>query len=55
MLERIAYAAACVLVPLAWGLLVYRFSNSIEKAITALGGGKRTKSDTSDIFPDYHI
>jgi hypothetical protein len=54
MMSKIDYAAACVLVPLAWGLIVYRFSSLLEKAVALLRSGKPPKP-SSDVFPDYHI
>lgn len=33
MLGRIVYVAACLLAPLAWGLIVYAVTRAVEKRL----------------------
>ena len=50
--SKVGYALLCIIVPLAWGLLVVGISNGIERI---LRGSKKTDS-TEDVPPiDYHI
>jgi hypothetical protein len=54
--ERIGYAALCVIVPVAWGLLVWWTSNHIEKVVLA-HGRRKGQDDAEATMPpiDYHI
>jgi hypothetical protein len=48
----VGYALLCIVVPLAWGLLVVRISNGIEHKLR--GNGKSGSAE--DVPPiDYHI
>ncbi len=54
--KRIAYAAACVVVPVAWGLLVVYISNRIERKIFKDHlTNNNEKSDPEAIHLDYHL
>ncbi len=49
---QIGYALTCVVLPMAWGLLVVRISNAIERRIRA----HERPGDNQEIPPiDYHI
>jgi hypothetical protein len=54
-----AYAATCILLPAAWGLLVYWISNIIEKRVLKSKTSQdnaRDSQTTDDPLPlDYHI
>jgi hypothetical protein len=55
--KSIAYAALCVVVPVAWGLIVYKISSVVEKRVPrkpqpSTGEGKQP-DDTVTL--NYHI
>ncbi len=54
--ERIGYAVACVVVPVAWGMLVWWASNRIEKRVL-LHGRRKGQDDAQATLPpiEYHI
>ena len=49
----IGYAILCVIVPMAWGLVVVFISNRIDRAVAA----RRAKNDDHRELPptEYHI
>jgi hypothetical protein len=56
--DKIGYAALCIVVPVAWGLLIYRMSNFIENRLfhTAKSHiNNRRKTDKPTLPLDYHI
>lgn len=54
--ERIGYAALCVIVPVAWGLLVLRVSNAIERRVKAQGQRQGKTEEQATMEPlDYNI
>jgi hypothetical protein len=54
--ERIGYAALCVIVPVAWGLAVYKFSNLIEKRIfRRRPSASSPESEPATLPLEYHI
>jgi len=54
--QLIGYAVACVLVPLAWGLVVVWVSNRIERIVVQRGLKKGKSAEEASIPPiDYHI
>lgn len=57
--NAIVYALICVIVPVAWGLVVYFISNKVEHAAlkhTPKGQNGTTLRDESDPIPlDYNI
>ena len=59
--DKIGYAALCVVVPVAWGLLIYGASSLIEKRVLSrrpTGLKDETHPDGADetTLPlDYHI
>ena len=49
---KIGYALLCIVVPLAWGLLVVAISNRIERKLR----GDKGADAANDVPPiDYHI
>jgi hypothetical protein len=49
----IAYALACVVVPIAWGLIVVFVSNRLDRRF--LGQGSRGRGDRKPVPIEYHI
>ncbi len=54
-LISIVYAAMCVLVPIAWGLIVYWSTLFIEKRLKRRNGTSDTADDHEYLSVDYHI
>jgi hypothetical protein len=53
-LEHVGYALLCVIVPVAWGLVIYGASNRIEARLQ--GGQKKNGEAPAEPPPlDYHI
>jgi len=53
---RVGYALLCVVVPAAWGLVVYAFSNRLEKYLPLRRKPKASGEEESQTLPlDYHI
>ena len=52
--ERIGYAALCVIVPVAWGLMIYAVSTWIEKRLRP-GEEESGETPTETLPLDYHI
>jgi hypothetical protein len=48
--EQIGYALACVLVPVAWGLVIVWISNRLDRRFVARGDGGRAPHSI-----EYHI
>jgi len=54
--RSIAYALACVLVPVAWGVVVVWISNRIERRVLGHDAGDETDSGKRKPPPiEYHI
>ncbi|HZP84193.1 MAG TPA: hypothetical protein VFB21_21305 [Chthonomonadaceae bacterium] len=54
--NRFLYVAACVVVPVAWGLVVLWVSNRIETLVLRQGRRKGLKDEEAAMPPlDYHI
>jgi hypothetical protein len=52
----VGYAAACILVPLLWGLMIVWISDRIEGAVKRRGIARGKTPDESAMPPlDYHI
>ncbi len=52
----IGYAALCVIVPVAWGLLVWRASDQIERWVLQQGRRKGQDDAQATLPPiEYHI
>jgi len=49
-MNPVVYALLCVVVPMAWGLVVVWLSNRIERAVL-----RRVKSDKQLPPTEYHI
>ena len=54
MAKSIAYATLCVVVPVAWGLLIYWVSTSIERRILRERRAQG-RVDEEGLLLDYHI
>ncbi len=54
--ELLGYAAVCVVVPAAWGLIVYWASSRIEKRVLRRHDGTEHADGEDGALPlDYHI
>jgi hypothetical protein len=53
--ESIAYALACVILPMVWGLVVVWASNRIEARVTRDASGKRKRGKRHVSRVEYHI
>ena len=52
----VGYALACVVLPMAWGLLVVAVSNRAERALSKRRGPDGSAEEASPLPPiDYHI
>ena len=54
-LSEILYAAACVVVPVAWGLVVVWVSNRIEARVARTAGARRGARRRRVRPIEYHI
>jgi hypothetical protein len=54
--QSVGYAAACVLVPVFWGVVVVWLSNRIERRVLGAGGEARHGRKQREVPPiEYHI
>ena len=52
---RIGYALACVVAPLAWGLIIVWVSNRMDRDLLRKGGGRRGGKRRAPRPIEYHI
>lgn len=52
----IGYALLCIVIPMAWGLVIYRASNAIERRVLGRHRhGSENRPDEETLPLDYHI
>lgn len=54
-MNAIGYAALCIIVPAAWGLVIYWTTTAIEKRVLPSKGGVKGKDGQETLPIDYNI